>query len=528
MNLILYGPPASGKTTVGRALAQRLGREFVDTDEVLAQQAGMTIPDIFSSHGEQTFREWESAICRRLARDDKLVIACGGGALLNAETRSAMEETGRVVCLDCAPGELLRRMNGGGARPLLAGPDPAAQLQRLLETRRAVYASFPLRVDTTGRTVAQVVEAVLSLLRSGDQPARQVFHVERPAAYDIVLGSGLLATARDECCRRGFQSPAAVVSDSNVAPLHAERVADALGAKLVTFPAGEAHKTLDTVRVLYDALLDAGIERGGAIAALGGGVVGDMAGFAAATLLRGVSWINLPTTLLAMVDAGIGGKVGVDLPQGKNLVGAFHMPALVLADLDALNTLPEDEFRSGMAEVVKAGVIGDAGLFECLETEGRRLEIGNWRLDEMIAGAIRVKVGIVESDPYERSGERAKLSLGHTIGHGVEAASGYALRHGQAVAVGLVAESLISERIGLAESGLAARIAAVLTGIGLPVRAPGLAPEAIRAAMNADKKKQNSRLTFALLRRVGEVVTGIQVEDALLDEILHAITIDPG
>jgi len=522
VNLVLYGPPASGKTSVGRALARRLDREFVDTDEMLVAQVGMTIPEIFSSLGEPAFRAWESGICRILSARDDLVIACGGGALLNADNRKMLEASGVIVCLECAPNELLRRMNGGGARPLLSSVDPAAQLTRLLEARRSMYESFRLRVDTTRRTVDEVADAVLAL--TSDARRHIVFRVEAAPAYEVHVGRNILGSLSEVCRAQGLRPPSVVVSDTNVAPLHGGRVAASAGARLVTIPAGETHKTLDTVRALYEAFLDAGVERGGTIAALGGGVVGDIAGFAAASYLRGVSWINLPTSLLAMVDASIGGKVGVDLPQGKNLIGAFHMPALVAADLDTLDTLPQAEFRAGMAEVVKAGIIGDAHLIEQLE------QAGFWERpdsrEDIIGRAIAVKVNIVQIDPYERSGERAKLNLGHTIGHGIEAASGFAFRHGEAVAIGMVAEGQVAERIGLAESGLSNRIEQLLRCIGLPVRASGMSPAAIRAAMSTDKKKQDRRLKFALPKCIGEVVSGISVDDALISEVLREITHD--
>jgi 3-dehydroquinate synthetase len=242
-----------------------------------------------------------------------------------------------------------------------------------------------------------------------------------------------------------------------------------------------------------------------------------MAGFAAATFMRGVRWVNVPTTLLAMVDASLGGKTGVDLPQGKNLVGAFHPPALVVSDPLLLHTLPTAERVSGLAEVVKNGVIDDPGLFEELE---RGSAFGSV---EQVERAIRVKVRVVEADPFEAD-RRAALNLGHTIGHGVEAASGFALRHGEAVAIGLTAEARLAERLGLAEAGLAERIWRLLERLGLPTRCPGLDPAGIRAAMNSDKKMAGGRLKFALPRRLGEVVWGVEVDEAGLQAELQALT----
>jgi 3-dehydroquinate synthetase len=251
-----------------------------------------------------------------------------------------------------------------------------------------------------------------------------------------------------------------------------------------------------------------------------------VAGFVAATFMRGVRWVNLPTTVLAMADASLGGKVGVDLPEGKNLVGAFHPPALVVADFDALATLPDIETRSGFAEIIKAAVIGDPDLFSRLNAPspvGPPPQGVGWGT---IARGAAVKAGLVNADPFER-GERAKLNFGHTIGHGVESASGYALRHGEAIAMGMAAETRLAERMGLAEAGLTDQVVDCARRFGLPTRCPGLSREAIRAAMGADKKKAGGKLKFALPKRIGEVGWGVEVEEKLLLDELEKITRDP-
>ena len=321
--------------------------------------------------------------------------------------------------------------------------------------------------------------------------------------YDILVGRGLLAGLGAALAERGVRGTVAVVTDTVVGPLHAAMVQTSLEqaglrAVVVTLPAGEEAKTLDTVRLAYDALLDARLGRDTTIVALGGGVIGDLVGFVAATFLRGVAFVQAPTTLLSMVDASVGGKVGVDLPQGKNLVGAFKTPRLVLADLAALDTLPSAEAQAGLAEVVKAGLIDDPALFERLEQQGPD------PLPWTIARAIEVKQRVVEEDPYEM-GRRATLNLGHTFGHAFETVSQYRLRHGEAVAVGLVAAARLSAGLGYADPALEGRIRAVLDGLGLPTRLSGYDPDAILAAMTHDKKKQAGKLRFILLRDVGDV-----------------------
>jgi 3-dehydroquinate synthase len=264
-------------------------------------------------------------------------------------------------------------------------------------------------------------------------------------------------------------------------------------------PEGEQHKTLATVADLYTQFLAAGLDRASTVLALGGGVVGDMAGFAAATYLRGVPFVQAPTSLLAMVDASVGGKTGVDLPQGKNLVGAFKQPQLVIMDTAVLSTLPSDEFRAGLAEIVKHGIIGAPRLFEQLEHEGPI------NLVQLVADAVRVKIAVVEEDPYEK-GRRAVLNLGHTFGHALELVSEYTLRHGEAVAIGIVAAAHMAVELGRCAPEVAARITELIERLGLPVAAPGYDVEAVYAAMSHDKKRAGKKLRFIIPQAIGDVV----------------------
>jgi shikimate kinase / 3-dehydroquinate synthase len=511
MNIILYGPPGSGKSTVGRELATRLGREFVDCDTLIETRAGLPVPRIFAERGgEPGFRRIESEICVELATRSNLVIALGGGALLDSTNRAASERRGPIFCLRADIAELLARLRLGSQRPLLAGDEPEAKLIALLETRRTHYDSFPEQVNVAGQTIAPIVADIVARLEPRSLP------INAPnLKHEIVLGYGLLQNLSELLVKHSLTGPAIIVTDENIAlqlPISDFRLPTSI------LSAGEQYKTLDTIRHLYDEFLRHGLDRTGCVIAIGGGVIGDMVGFAAATFMRGLRWVNVPTTLLAMVDASLGGKTGVDLPQGKNLVGAFHPPVLVVSDPLALATLPRAEFVSGMAEVVKHGLIGDSGLFEMLEASpvfGSRAQLQR---------AIEVKVKVVDADPFERR-VRATLNAGHTIGHGIEAASGYRLRHGESIAIGLVAETAIAERIGLAENGLARRVETVLQNIGLPTRCPGLDAAAIRAAMSADKKKASGKLKFALPKRVGEAGWGIEVDEGLIGETLREITL---
>jgi len=341
----------------------------------------------------------------------------------------------------------------------------------------------------------------------------------RDAHYDIVLGIGVLDELGPLMAERGLAGRVAVVSDETVAELYGKQVLHSLrdagfAPRLITFPAGEEHKNLDTVRRLYDAFVAAGLERSSPVVALGGGVVGDTAGFAAATFLRGVPLVQVPTTLLAMVDASIGGKVGVDLPQGKNLVGAFKQPVLVVADPTALRTLPEPEFRAGLAEVIKAGIIGAPDLFTHLEGQG--YEPLAW----VIRRAIEVKRDVVQEDPFE-AGRRAVLNLGHTFGHALEALSGYTLLHGYAVSIGMAVAARVAVHLGLAGEELLRRVERVLARYGLPVRYAGHAPEEVWQAMGTDKKRRGGQLRFVLPRAVGDVVVTADVPKEVVMQALR-------
>lgn len=527
----------TGKSAVGREAARRLGRPFLDMDAEIEARAGKSIPRIFAECGEAAFREMERVLCKELSLRDELVISTGGGTLVDPENRALMMANGPVVCLNATPEAILRRVGHNEprpersreARPLLDVDDPRAEIERLLTARREAYASIPWQVDTTDLSVAECAERVISLAKAKLLPVRYP-----GGAYEIRIGAGMLAHVGG-ALRAADVPPGtrvALVSNDVVAPLYAERAEEALRvAGLRPFrcviPDGEQHKTLATVRSLYDQFLAAGLDRSGMVLSLGGGVTGDIAGFAAATFMRGVPFAQVPTTVLSMVDASVGGKTGVDLPQGKNLVGAFKQPLTVVIDPAVLDTLEEAEFRSGMAEMIKHGVIADPELFAL---------VGAPRSDrptidaDVIAQAVRVKIDVVEDDPFEH-GRRATLNLGHTVGHALEKLSGFELRHGEAVSIGMMAAARISVDLGLAEPALAERIEATLAAWELPVRCPPLdklkaqpfAVEAIWQAMAHDKKRKGDTLRWVLPRAIGEVEIFEDVPPPLVKSVLREL-----
>jgi len=499
-NLYLYGPPGAGKSTLGRRLAADLDRTFLDLDDAIRAEAGMSVPAIFAAEGETGFRARERRALAAAAARTGSVVALGGGALLDPAARALAESSGQVLFLDCATDTLLARVKGApGTRPLVSGGADA--FADLLRRRAAHYASFPLRIDvSTGTPDALLARAETQVGRfritSGDVPS------------DILVGNGIrdVLTAR----ARGLGRRALVVCDSNTGPLYAAGVADALAAAGVvpavhTLVAGEPNKTLVAVQSIWDAFLRHGMDRGDFAVAVGGGVTGDLTGFAAATWMRGIPWVNVPTTLLSMVDASTGGKTGCDLPGAKNMVGAFHSPALVLADVATLRTLPAREWRCGLAEAIKHAIIGDPGLVRLLPSVADPSAADTATLTAFVARALAVKVHVVRDDPHEK-GVRAKLNLGHTVGHALEMATDFALEHGEAVAIGTVEEARLAVRLGLAPADWPECVAALFASVGLPVTCPdGLDFKALVPWMARDKKKAGDRIRFALPRALGSV-----------------------
>ena len=519
-NLVLTGFMGTGKTRIGREVARRLGRPFVDMDAEVEAVSGKSIPRIFAENGEAALRRTEAGFCQELGNQTGRVIATCGGALLDTANREAMMSRGTVVCLTSDVDEIQRRLSEGDApaRPLLAVPDPRAEIERLLAARQEAYAAIPWQVDTTGSSVEEVVERVIQLT---DVVTLRVGHPG--GEYPIYLGNGLLAHAGGALRASGAVqgSRVAVVSNPVVEPLYGAQLETALraaGYQPVTcsIPDGEEYKTLDTVAGLYDQFLDGGLDRSSGVISLGGGVTGDIAGFAAATFMRGVPFVQVPTTLLSMVDASVGGKVGVDLPQGKNLAGAFKQPTLVVVDPGVLTTLPAEEVRSGMSEVIKHGIISAPDLFAELESPhpGSRSPISISQLKR----ALEVKIQVIEVDPFEQ-GRRAVLNLGHTVAHALERLSDFRLRHGEAVAIGMVAAARISAELGRAEPSLPGRIEVALAARGLPVRCPPFGAGDIWEAMAHDKKRRGRSLRWVLPHAIGHV----EITDAVPRQVVASV-----
>ncbi len=347
--------------------------------------------------------------------------------------------------------------------------------------------------------------------------------------YDVHVGENVLEASGGLIAEVTKARTAAIVTNPRIGKLYTERVVKSLGdagisAHVITIPAGERHKTLSTVRRVYEKMLDHRIDRTGMVIGLGGGVVGDLAGFVAATYLRGVDFVQMPTSLLAQVDASVGGKVGVDLPRGKNLVGAFYQPKIVLVDTGTLRTLPKAQFRSGLAEVVKHGIILDSDYYSYLERNlPAVMRLESEPLSRVVRRSVELKAQVVTRDERE-SGLRAILNYGHTVGHAVESLTGYTrVLHGEAVAIGMVAAALISHGMGLADGSLAGRIADLLVRAGLPVKPPAdVIPEAVVEAMKLDKKVARGKLRFVLVKEIGSAFISEDVTPEIIAKALRS------
>lgn len=502
-NIVLTGFMGTGKTTVGRLLAAQLGYDFVDTDELIVSRIGQTIADFFQEKGEAAFRKMEASIAQELAEQEGLVISTGGRLMLDANNAAALGRRGRVFCLVATPEEIMERVaSSKNVRPLLQVPNPLEHIVELMQQREKSYGRFTQLV-TSEKMPEDVTKDLVGIIQ-GKQDLRLPITASA-TRYEFIVGGGILPFIKQLA---DISGPVAVITDKSVEPLYAQSCGH-VDVVIAVLP-GRQNKTLATAQSVFEQLLDSGFDRSGTIIALGGTVISELAGFVAATYMRGVDCVQCPTSLLAMVDTSIGGKTGVDLPRGKNIIGAFKQPKAVIADVATLQSLPAPAFASGMAEVIKHSLIADSDLLKKIET-------GNWKresdthplpladLQNLVAQAIQVKINIIQEDPFEQ-GRRIVLNLGHTFAHAIEQVSNYMVRHGEAVAMGLVAAANLSARMGYCSSALQERIESALAGATLPTRIPGnVSPDQLFAAMSRDKKRTAGRLRFVLLRDIGDV-----------------------
>lgn len=517
----------SGKTTVGKILAEQLEVGFVDTDDVFVEHHGV-IANYFTEHGESAFRDQEEQIIADvLRRDDLGVISVGGGAVLRAANRQLIHDHGYVVFLDVSEADALERLGDGTNRPVLAG-DPAGNWSRIRAARHEHFMNSAHRVvDTTGldadavaTKIVQGYQQFLSRKTTQSMPEPSSHHnADQPTVikvsggsenevrggYDVVVGRGLLSQLPDilghQPHRVAIILPRALRATGDVV----KSALDDAGynAILVEIPDSEEGKHIEVASFCWQVLGQSDFTRSDAIVSVGGGAVSDLAGFVAATWLRGVRVIHMPTTLLGMVDASVGGKTGINTAEGKNLVGSFHPPAGVLADLDTLLTLPKNELISGLAEVIKCGFIADGKILDLIEENMSQVTNPHAPvLRELIERSIQVKADIVGQDLKE-SNLRQMLNYGHTLGHAIELAERYQYRHGAAVAVGMVFAAELARSVGRLDDETVDRHKRILEGVGLPTSYQGDRWATLLDGIRRDKKNRGEQLRFVILEGQG-------------------------
>lgn len=549
-HVFLIGLSGSGKSTVGRLLAQRLDRPLLDIDALIEVECGERIPSIFAHYGEEFFRDCESRVLMRAVREySSAIIVTGGGIVLRSENRTLMAEHGLRIFTHVEPSVALERIRTQhqleierGAepelRPLLAGPDPLARMKQQLAERIAWYQEANFTCFTTGKVLEQVAQEIITMLTlPGDSTEIEpiVRHVRVGSGYDAVVDWGGVQRLAGYLTQLQLPPRVFLVTDSHLTELYATPIAQNLRDAgfepyVFTIPAGEASKSPQQVAALYDWLLEQHAERREALIALGGGVVGDLVGFVAATYLRGVPLIQVPTSLLAQVDSAIGGKTGINHARGKNLIGAFYHPRLVLADPATLLSLPERSRTEGWAEIVKYGIILDTELFTLLETHATTLREFSQApvalLCQIIARCIDLKVTVIEEDEHEQ-GQRAILNYGHTVAHALENVSGYGeWLHGEAVSLGMVVAATLAHEAGMFAADDVARQNQLLAALGLPTTYHGsVRAQDILAATQLDKKVVGKRIRWIMPTRIGAVEV-TPLPDDLVIRVLGAFFVE--
>jgi len=504
---VVTGFPGTGKSSVGRWLANAYGVRVLDVDAEVERRSGCTVSALFELDGERRFRELESDVFRTACESSIDVVVTGGGTLLSEENRACLVERHAIYCLRADLCHVQQRLGGANDRPLLKG-DVERRIRGLYEARRATYEQWD-QVEAGTRTVADVARDIANRAGLSRAGGIEIGSIRRS---EVQVEAGIIRSVAARTLALSGTTGALVVTDSTVDKLGiTELLVDdlrsvGLDAHQATVPQGEASKSLQSLETLYGHCLRHGFDRTMTVIGLGGGMITDLGAFLAATYMRGVRLVLVPSTLLAQVDAAIGGKAGVDVGGAKNMAGAFYPADQVLIDPTLLKTLPLKRIAEGAAEVVKIGLVRSASLFECIE---KLEQVSEFReRTDLIREAVMLKLDVVNQDPREH-GIRAVLNFGHTVGHGIEAALDFEMPHGYAVAIGMVAETRMAARLGLCDASVSERLESILMRFDLPVTMPDVAQDAVWQYMAYDKKRTSEHMRFALPTGIGraEIVT---------------------
>lgn len=525
MKIVLTGFMGTGKTSVGNALSRKLGFRFVDTDALIEEREGQPVSLIFKKKGEAYFRKLEHETVKEISMLQNIVIATGGGVIKNPENMEHLGRNGIIIWLKADPEIILKRvMLEGGKRPLLEVKDPLEEINKLLNERLPLYKKADATVETDYITPEETAQEIIEHLGLDSQRIK----VELGArSYYILIGSSILQKLGLKL--KAFRpSKVAIVSNKTIFPIYRDIILASLSKhnivpEIILLPDGEKYKNMSSINKIHEALLKARFDRSSLLIAFGGGVVGDITGFAASTYMRGIKYVQVPTTLLSQVDSSVGGKTGVNHPLGKNMIGAFYQPSLVLIDVATLKTLPRREFYAGMAEVIKYGVIADKDFFAYLKTNREDILALGESIISVIRRSCEIKADVVSKDETE-AGLRAILNFGHTIGHAVETVTGYKrFLHGEAIAIGMCVAAGLAVRMKMLREGDALKIKGLVEMYNLPSRIPGdLDVSEMMNAMEVDKKVKAGKLRFVLPEAIGKVRIEEGVDREKIRQIISA------
>jgi shikimate kinase/3-dehydroquinate synthase len=551
----------SGKTTIGRALAKKLNKTFIDSDHEIEARTGVSISVIFEIEGEASFRQRETDAIRDICQQENIVLATGGGAILNAQSRQLLHSTGTVIYLCAGINSILHRTRNDKKRPLLQTENPRKKLEELEKIRDPLYREIahivletvhpqmqtlvqvildklyelvnfaPLSIQSNVNLSLDILEnnKVSDLIPKISKMNKKSLNVDlAERTYAIHIGADVLKDT-NLLSRQIKGKRLVIVTNDVVAPLYlaqVENVLRSIGKEVHTIilPDGEAHKNWQSLMLVFDYLLKQKCDRHTTLVALGGGVIGDLTGYAASAFMRGIDFIQIPTTLLSQVDSSVGGKTGINHPLGKNMIGAFYQPKVVLSDISSLKTLPSRELSAGLAEVIKYGAILDETFLTWIENNiTLLLDRNEDALGYAVLRSCEIKANVVKQDERE-NGLRAVLNFGHTFGHAIESGLGYGKwLHGEAVGCGMVMAADLSYRLGYIDYVSKVRIVKLVEAAGLPIIAPDLGEDAWLKLMEVDKKNENGKIKFILMKPIGHSIITSVSQEMLLATLREAI-----
>jgi shikimate kinase/3-dehydroquinate synthase len=560
-NIYLVGLMGSGKTTIGRALAKKLNKTFIDSDHEIEARTGVSISVIFEIEGEASFRQRETDAIRDICQQENIVLATGGGAILNAQSRQLLHSTGTVIYLCAGINSILHRTRNDKKRPLLQTENPRKKLEELEKIRDPLYREIahivletvhpqmqtlvqvildklyelvnfaPLSIQSNVNLSLDILEnnKVSDLIPKISKMNKKSLNVDlAERTYAIHIGADVLKDT-NLLSRQIKGKRLVIVTNDVVAPLYlaqVENVLRSIGKEVHTIilPDGEAHKNWQSLMLVFDYLLKQKCDRHTTLVALGGGVIGDLTGYAASAFMRGIDFIQIPTTLLSQVDSSVGGKTGINHPLGKNMIGAFYQPKVVLSDISSLKTLPSRELSAGLAEVIKYGAILDETFLTWIENNiTLLLDRNEDALGYAVLRSCEIKANVVKQDERE-NGLRAVLNFGHTFGHAIESGLGYGKwLHGEAVGCGMVMAADLSYRLGYIDYVSKVRIVKLVEAAGLPIIAPDLGEDAWLKLMEVDKKNENGKIKFILMKPIGHSIITSVSQEMLLATLREAI-----